>query len=259
MKERLDRLYFSYNRKCFIHPDPLECVYRYEDLRNREIAAVIASAFAFGRVSQILLTLDRVLGIMGPSPYDYLIATNKRSMQNDFNRFVYRFVRDRHVVDFLAGIKQVIDGFGSLDACFAAGLSRDDETVVPAMAFFVKQLTGKGLDPGYLVADPLKGSACKRMNLLLRWMVRSDDVDPGGWNGLPKDKLVIPLDTHMHRISLALGLTARKQGNMKTAVDVTRSFGLICPDDPVKYDFALTRFGIRTDMKLSHLYDTMRL
>ena len=100
---------------------------------------------------------------------------------------------------------------------------------------------------GYLLVDPVKGSVCKRTNLFLRW------------ENLPKDRLNIPLDTHMHRICLVLGLTTRKQGDMKTAVAGTRSFARICPDDPVKYDFVLTRLGIRDNMELSHFYDTMGL
>ncbi|MBW2545477.1 MAG: TIGR02757 family protein, partial [Deltaproteobacteria bacterium] len=94
---------------------------------------------------------------------------------------------------------------------------------------------------------PAKGSACKRLNLFLRWMVRRDDVDPGGWDDIPPSKLVIPLDTHMHRICLAFGFTKRKQADMKTALEITDSFRAIVPDDPVRYDFALTRLGIRKD------------
>ena len=88
------------------------------------------------------------------------------------------------------------------------------------------------------------GSAFKRLNLFLRWMIRDDDVDPGGWKGIPASKLIIPLDTHMHRISLSLGLTGRKQADMKTAVEITGSFKKIEKNDPIRYDFALTRIGI---------------
>ncbi|MBW2650885.1 MAG: DUF2400 family protein, partial [Deltaproteobacteria bacterium] len=89
----------------------------------------------------------------------------------------------------------------------------------------------------------------------LRWMVRRDDVDPGGWDDIPPSKLVIPLDTHMHRICLALGITKRKQANMKTALEITRSFQVIAPHDPVRYDFALTRLGIRKDTDITSFLD----
>ena len=88
------------------------------------------------------------------------------------------------------------------------------------------------------------GSAFKRLNLFLRWMIRDDRVDPGGWKGITASKLIIPLDTHMHRISLHLGLTERKQADMKTAVEVTESFKNIEKKDPIRYDFSLTRIGI---------------
>ena len=95
---------------------------------------------------------------------------------------------------------------------------------------------------------PSRGSACKRLNLYMRWMVRRDDIDLGGWDRVPASKLVVPLDTHMHRIALAFGATRRKQANLRTALELTAAFRAIAPDDPVRYDFALTRFGIRSDM-----------
>ncbi len=99
-------------------------------------------------------------------------------------------------------------------------------------------------DMTMLLPSPGKGSACKRLNLFLRWMVRSDDVDPGGWSGVDAGKLIVPLDTHMHRMGLEVGLTRRKQADMQAALEVTRAFRTIAPEDPVRYDFALTRLGI---------------
>jgi uncharacterized protein (TIGR02757 family) len=105
-------------------------------------------------------------------------------------------------------------------------------------------------DCGRLLADPRDKSACKRLNLYLRWMVRRDDVDPGGWEGVRPAQLVVPLDVHMHRIGRALGLTQRQQADCRTALEVTEAFRKISPEDPVKYDFALTRLGIRDDTNL---------
>ena len=93
----------------------------------------------------------------------------------------------------------------------------------------------------------IKASAMKRLNLFLRWMVRQDEVDPGGWRVAPR-LLIVPLDVHMHRCARALGLTQRNAADMKTALDITRSLAKFCPEDPVKYDFCITRFGIRPDM-----------
>ena len=138
---------------------------------------------------------------------------------------------------------------GTLEACFREGLREEDETVLPALDRFAARLreayNGRG---NYLVSSPCDGSACKRMHLYLRWMVRRDSVDPGPWRGVPAAKLVAPLDTHMHRVALRLGLTRRKQANGATAVEITRAFRRIVPKDPVKYDFALTRPGIRREL-----------
>ncbi|MCK4410112.1 MAG: DUF2400 family protein, partial [Candidatus Eisenbacteria sp.] len=129
----------------------------------------------------------------------------------------------------------------------------DDETVLPALTSFVGGIAdascvAAGVEGACPLPDPARGSACKRLHLFLRWMVRSDDVDPGGWDAVPASKLIVPLDTHMHRFSLLLGLTDRKQANGRTALEITRAFRSFSPDDPVKYDFSLTRLGIRDDL-----------
>jgi len=92
------------------------------------------------------------------------------------------------------------------------------------------------------------------MNLFLRWMVRKDRVDPGGWKGIPVSRLIIPLDTHMHKMGLLFGFTKRRQASMITAVEITEEFRKIAPHDPVKYDFSLTRLGIRKDMDIESFF-----
>lgn len=249
MKENLDNIYNTYNAPSYIHPDPLEYVMRYTSIEDREIAGIIASCLSFGRVSQILLTLSRVFDMMGPSPRSYVEHGSQQSFTKDYKGFVYRFVRENHVVDLLLGLTRMIDTYGTVESCFVSGMSHDDETVVPAMGRFVHHLV-EGLDPGYLVARPDKGSAMKRMNLFLRWMVRQDAVDPGGWEQVDRSMLVVPLDTHMHRMSKKLGLTKRNQADMRTALEITEAFRRFSPDDPVKYDFSLTRFGIRSELDM---------
>jgi len=258
MKKELEILYDQYNRRRYVHPDPLEFLYPYEEVRDREIAGLIASSLAYGRVDQILKSVSIVLKIMNPSPYLFLKNSTQTSINKAFAGFIHRFASQDNLAAFLAGIKNVIDEFGSLNKCFLDGFSKNDKTIISAMTFFSAQLIDVKNKPGHLVAQPLKGSACKRMNLFLRWMVRKDRVDPGGWTGIPLSVLVIPLDTHMHRISLALKLTKRKQANMASAIEVTSGFKKLVPDDPVKYDFALTRFGIRHDMDIDKLFDFLR-
>jgi len=253
IKRKLDNLYHRYNRRRYVHPDPLEFLYPYKDIRDREIVALTASCLAYGRVAQILKSVSFVLDTVNPSPYLFLKDATQHSICKAFKDFTHRFATGEHLAALLWGIKNVIIRYGSLYEVFICGMSPDDETVLPAMTYFARQLTSGKNKPGHLVAAPEKGSACKRMNLFLRWMVRNDHVDPGGWRGIPLSKLIIPLDIHMHRISLALGLTSRNQADMRTALEVTSGFKKLSPDDPLKYDFALTRLGIRNDLDIRQL------
>ncbi|MFC1885531.1 TIGR02757 family protein [Thermodesulfobacteriota bacterium] len=253
LKNTLDQLHRHYHRRDLVHPDPLEFLYRYNDIKDREIVGLIASCLAYGRVAQILKSVDQVLGPMNPSPYRFLKHTSFASIRRMFKTFKHRFACGEHMASLLSGIKDVTARFGSLEQCFISGVSLDDETTLSAMTRFVQHLRAERYNPAHLIAGPEKGSACKRLNLFLRWMVRKDLIDPGGWDHIPLNKLIIPLDTHMHRISLLLGLTSRKQANMKTALEVTSGFRKLAPDDPLKYDFCLTRFGIRNDMDICEL------
>ena len=247
-KNVLDNLYTRYNRREFVHPDPLEFLYHYEDIRDREIVGLVASALAYGRVQQILKSVFLVLQRMQPSPYIFLNQASRETLLPDFAGFKHRFTTGEDLVSMLLGIKGVIERYGSLHACFAAGINDSDSTVLPAVSHFAKELTtGHNGRPNSLLPSPTKGSACKRLNLFLRWMVRKDEVDPGGWKVVPASKLIVPLDTHMHRICLALKLTKRKQADLRTASEITDAFRTISPDDPVRYDFALTRLGIRKE------------
>ena len=253
MKYRLENLYRRYNRNEYIHPDPVEFLYRYSDIRDREIAGLIASSLAYGRVNQILKNVSYVLNMMTPTPYLFLKDSTHTSMCKTFKNFTHRFARGDHLAGLLFGAKKIIDLYGSLNNCFLHGIGDDDSTVIPALNFFTVALTVKNCAPGHLIALPQKGSACKRLNLFLRWMVRKDDVDPGGWRGVAPSKLIIPLDTHMHKIGLKLGFTKRRQANMRTALEITSHFRQFSPDDPVKYDFVLTRLGIRPDLHIDNL------
>ncbi len=249
-RNTLDDLYARYNRREFVHPDPLEFLYDYEEHRDREVAALVASSLAYGRVAQILKSVSLVLERMG-SPWEYLKRISGDEIRRRFADFRHRFATGEELSAVLFGVKHVMERYGSMNACFLSGYREDDETVLPALSAFVKELK-RGSDGrcGHLMPAPESGSACKRLNLFLRWMVRRDDVDPGGWDGVPKSKLLIPLDTHMHKIGLSLGLTERKQADMRTVLEITAGFRRISPDDPVRYDFALTRLGIRADTDL---------
>lgn len=249
-KVTLERLYRRYNRREFVHPDPLEFLYRYPAVADREIAGLVASSLALGRVKQILSSVERALAVMGPSPRRYLERTPEGRIERAFETFRHRFAGGHDMACLLKGARRVVARFGSLNACFIAGICPDDETVLPALREFAARMDCPG---NCLLPEPGKASACKRLNLFLRWMVRSDDVDPGGWTGVSAARLIVPLDTHMARIGAAWGLTRRKSAGMAMALEITRAFRKVAPRDPVRYDFALTRFGIRDDMEMETL------
>lgn len=245
----LERLYARYNRREYVHPDPLEFLYRYDDVRDREVAGMIASSLAYGRVEQILKSVAKVLDRMSERPARFLERVSGPRLRRSFAAFRHRFTTGEEIAHLLYGLKKVMKRYGSLAACFAAGMNDADDTVHPALTAFVGELSSAtGKRPGSLLPDPQKGSACKRLHLFLRWMVRCDAVDPGGWEGVPPSKLVVPIDVHMFRLCRAFGFTRRRQADAKAALEATARFREFAPEDPVRYDFALTRLGIRRDL-----------
>lgn len=253
-REYLERLYSELNHRGFVHPDPIEFLYEYQEGPDREIVALVASSLAYGRVEQILASVNRALEAMGPSPSAFAADSSPASLARAFSGFKHRFTTGAEMARMLAAVREVLAEHGSLEALFALGVSEGDETVVPALCSFVKRLRLPGEDGTCsLLPVPERGSACKRLNLFLRWMVRSDEVDPGGWDSVSPSMLVVPLDTHMHRFARLAGFTSRKAADLRTAIEVTRAFARFSPDDPVKYDFSVTRMGIRPELSFEAL------
>lgn len=256
----LEQLYCHYNSFEHIHPDPLEFVYLYDKKPDREIIAFIASALAYGRVQQILKSVGSVLDVMGPSPSSFLLQNGPDDIAHAFRSFKHRFTTGEMLSSLLAGIGRLIAEYGSLESCFLTGFSHRDPNVLPGLGGLVEKLQRAcGRTLPMFVPSPDAGSACKRLNLFLRWMVRNDNVDPGTWQSVPASHLVVPLDTHMHRIAAKIGLTCRKQADIRCAVEITTAFASIRPDDPVRYDFALTRFGIKPEMlQINHFFSLLK-
>lgn len=239
----LEDLYARYHARRFVSPDPLQFLYDFGDPAQREVIALIAASLAYGRVMTILTSVEFVIDRLGPAPRDYLLDMSRGELTDAFAAFRHRFAKGHHMTALLCGIRKVILEHGSLRACFLSALRRSRGEYLDALERFSDALRAGG-DPGHLIPRPSRGSACKRLHLFLRWMVRKDAVDPGGWEAVGSRNLVVPLDVHMHRIGLRFGLTARKQADIRTALEVTRGFAEWVPDDPVRYDFVLTRFGI---------------
>lgn len=242
----LEEIYRRWNRREFVHPDPLEFVHAYRDPRDREIVGLLAASLAYGRVQQIVASVAAAVGPLGPSPAAFVAGSDERQLGLALRGFRHRFTDAEDLRALLRGAGRLIGRWGSLERAFEARMGPGDTSVVPALTAFAEELReASGRPGGNLLPEPEKGSACKRLHLFLRWMVRRDDVDPGVWDGVSPALLVVPMDVHMHRIALSFGATARRQADLKAALETTEWFSRVSPDDPVKYDFALTRLGMR--------------
>lgn len=246
----LEMLYHNFNDRRFVHPDPLELLYKYKDIRDREIAGLVTASLAYGRVETILKKTTQILDIMGASPYQFIRITPPEHIHVMCKGFKHRLITDTEIAKLLTNIQKIITRYGSLKACFVSYLSKSDRNILNALCNFAT-LIGKGVP--HLIPVPSRGSACKRLNLYLRWMVRHDKVDPGGWYEVSPAMLIVPLDVHMARISHLLGFTSRKTPDMTMALEITQTLKTFDESDPVKYDFALTRYGIQKDLSFKNL------
>ncbi len=248
-RNSLEKLYEKYNDKKYIHPDPLEFLYNYEGNPDREVVGLIASSLAYGKVTQILKSVTSVLEKLSPNPASVIAGASYLILEKTFASFKHRFTTGEELAIYLFNIGKILRKYGSINSCFIADFDESKE-MLPGLLSFIKNLRAGECDCyNSLVPIPSGKCAYKRMNLYLRWMIRKDEVDPGVWSGISPSKLIIPLDTHMHRISLSYKLTERKQADFNTALEITKAFKKFSPGDPVKYDFALTRPGIHAANK----------
>jgi len=241
LRDRLDRLVDTFDVST-ITPDPLELVLRYSDPLDQEVAGLLAAAFAYGRADIVVANVGRVLDAMLPSPYVYLKTFERAEGEKRFAGFAHRFQKTPELVTLLACIADAIHEHGSLGQLFRTCYRAEDDDIGPSLARFVETMRTRSIE--YLLTSPNDGSACKRMNLYLRWMVRRTSPDLGLWTFVDPAKLVMPLDTHIHRIATFLGLGKRKSADWKAARAITDRLAKFNPSDPVRYDFALCRLGI---------------
>ena len=255
LKNILDSFYLEYDFAGRMSHDPVRFPHRYQDPLDIEIAGFLASSFAYGRVGLFSVVVEKVLGIMGKSPYAFTLGFDVTEHRKMFAGIKYRFNEHDDVLCLLYLLHTLLRDYASIEKAFKSYYRAEDRDIGSALAglmnTFLRTDTsavyGKDIKPYGLrqfFPSPENGSACKRANLFLRWMIRDRDIDFGIWNSIPKNKLIIPLDTHIARISRCLGLTHRKSQDWKMAVEVTRSLMKFDPEDPVKYDFALCHHGI---------------
>jgi uncharacterized protein (TIGR02757 family) len=255
----LETIYRDCNRQARLERDPLAIAKRYPDVQDREAAGLVCSTLAFGAVDLIMRACERALAPLGDHPAAALDSLDDRAIGHLWADFQYRFCFPSDIQALLRAIREARRAHGSLEALFLAGadaaLVVDRDALASAAVTFVRELRRLGAAPDRgtirrnLLPDPADGSACKRLLLYLRWMVRRDDIDPGGWERVLPSALIVPLDVHMARTCRErLGFLGRARAaaspTFRDALAVTERFVLYSPDDPVKYDFALTRPGI---------------
>lgn len=226
----------------------MQFAHRYRDRRDVETAAFIAATFAFGNVAQIHRFLDRLFAVLAPSPFAAL-AGPRTACFGRISGLSHRFISPSGVRRFLRCVREALATHGSLEELFRAGAGEAGGVRDGLCGFlgWFRRAWGAGLprERNFLFPDPAKGSACKRHNLFLRWMVRgADGVDLGIWTALAPRDLVVPLDTHMARMARSMGLTSRRGADWIAALEVTAAFREVCPEDPTRFDFPLTRIGI---------------
>lgn len=253
LSQKLEFHYEAFDRKK-ISPDPLQFLHFYKDEKDIEVFGFLASVFAYGNVKQINNTLERIRTIVKNKPYNYVVEFAPKNYK-DFNGLKHRFYTGEDILNLFLVLKSALQIHGSLKNLFLSFYNSQEPNLKNAIAKFSKSLIeilqlirGKeNVSTGvkFMFPFPEKGSACKRMNLFLRWMVRKDELDFGIWSEIPPNKLVIPVDTHIARISKALKLTSRKNVSWKMAEEITENLKRFDPDDPVKYDFALCHIGMR--------------
>jgi uncharacterized protein (TIGR02757 family) len=253
LRGQLDRLYAAYDEADAV-ADPVQIVRRYPQPEDREVVGFLAAALAFGRVASVMQSVERVCAALGREPADAIRRFDPGRDGSRFLSIVHRWTNGRDVIALLWIMRHMLSE-GSIEQFFLAGYDETATDVGSALDRFSTRALSIDLGPaygttrprigvGYFFPCPGKGSACKRLNLFLRWMVRKDRVDFGIWRRVRPAQLVVPLDTHVVRVGRCLGLTRYRTAGWRMAADITARLREIDPDDPVKYDFSLCHLGM---------------
>ncbi len=256
LRRRLDALYLQYDHR-HVSPDPLELVRSQTSPTDREVVGLVASSLAYGNVAQIKRSIEAVLSVLGPHPASAVRSLDPHAAHAALQAFKHRFNDGRDVACLLFFTRQMLEACGSVQAFFARGDDPSAPDVSSGLSSFAARtlsldhagLYGRGQLPAgagvrFFFPSPESGSACKRLNLYLRWMVRQDSVDLGVWTGSDPSRLVMPLDAHVFAIARRVRLTRYRSPGWAMAMDLTRRLRRLDPRDPVKYDFAFHRMGL---------------
>ncbi len=248
----LDKKADQYNQLSFIAEDPVAIPHQYTKLQDIEISAFFAALFAWGRRSLILKKTKSFLSLMENTPYDFILNHQEKDLKR-FLPFVHRTFNATDMLYFIGFLRNYYRQHFSLESAFFMGINPGDKTIESGLDGF-HRLIFPGDHPPRTekhISMPARKSACKRLNMFLRWMVRKDSrgVDFGLWKRIRPDQLVIPMDVHVSRVSARLGLIPPGSVNWKAALALTDALRTFDPQDPVKYDFALFGLGILEHFK----------
>ncbi|MBI4697485.1 MAG: TIGR02757 family protein [Nitrospirae bacterium] len=255
LKNILDKFYREYNFQERLKHDPIEFPHRYSNPEDIETAGFIASCLAYGKVELFKAVIEKILRPAGSRPALFFTHFELKKDSKYFRDISYRFNKEKDILGLIYILSETLKKQGSLKRHFYSCYRADHEDIGEALKEFINfflgtdtsAIYGKNIKPHglmQLLPSPQKGSACKRMNLFLRWMVRNMDIDFGIWDKVPPHKLIIPLDTHIAKIARCLGLTKRAASDWNTAKEITESLKKLDRRDPLKYDFALCHQGI---------------
>jgi uncharacterized protein (TIGR02757 family) len=245
LKEFLDEKVELYNRPSFIELDPISIPHRYSKKEDIEISGFLAATIAWGNRKMILKNADRMMALLNDSPFDFIMNSDEQDLER-IEGFVHRTFNSLDLIYFLKALKNIYKTKGGLESIFNE--HKPDESLKTSIhnfyMLFFELPHSKNTERH--VSDPFKGSAAKKLNMFLRWMVRSDNhgVDFGIWKKISPSKLYIPLDLHSGNTARSLGLLKRKQNDWKAVEELTSVLSEFDPSDPVKYDFALFGIGV---------------
>lgn len=252
LKEFLDSKVYQFNSHSFIELDPISIPHQYKKRQDIEIAALMAAVLAWGQRITIINKTKEFLHWMGGEPHEFVIH-HRESDLKPFTHFKHRTFNGTDALYFIEALRHIYQMHPSLEDAFP--LHGSDATTERALTHFHDLFFSLEFSPTRTkkhIATPARKSACKRLNMFLRWMVRHDDrgVDFGMWKNIKPSQLVCPLDVHVERVARKLKLLKKQPATWKAAVELTSTLKLLDPVDPVKYDFAL--FGLGVDDEIFH-------
>ena len=243
VKEFLDAKVDLYNRPEFIQNDPIQVPHRFTKLQDIEISGFITATLAWGQRKTILAKSLELMSLMDYAPHDFVLHHKANDLKR-ISQFKHRTFNTTDLLYFVSFFKKFYSKQTSLESAFQHSLSMEENLSRFHTLFF--SLEDFPTRTKKHVATPARKSACKRINMFLRWMVRSDDrgVDFGLWKSISPSQLICPIDLHVERVARKLKLIKRKQVDWQTAIELTNNLKKFDASDPVKYDFALFGLGV---------------